>query len=326
MLTYHIGSDTGLVSTESERRTIDELATTRCDVASNRSAVQRPFAITLLIVFPALIGESAGQGAVSARPPSGGRQVPSGWSRFQPGSFQMGCVPADPECHANETPRHRVTLTRGFLMMRTEVTVGTFSDFFEATGIRLPRQPLWNETGNHPVVNVTWEEARSFCERAFGGRLPTEAEWEHAARGGARDGKYPWGETYDATRVNGADGARTRDGWPYTSPVGSFPPNSSGLFDVLGNVWEWTNDRYAAAYYARTPEDDPSGPPTGVLRSVRGGSWDSAPRQLRLSVRSGLRVRARFPLYVGFRCAVDEGGDPPPVPIPRNVSETRPGR
>jgi formylglycine-generating enzyme required for sulfatase activity len=233
----------------------------------------------------------------------------------------MGCVPADRECHVNETPRHRVRLTRGFFMMKTEVTTKAFSEAFRATGIRMPRQPAWNDEGSHPVVNVTWDEARFFCERAFRGRLPTEAEWEYAARGGPSSDRYPWGNAYDTSMVNGLNGVRNRDRWEQTSPVGSFPPNRSGLFDMLGNVWEWTADVFSETYYARSPAADPGGPVSGERRSVRGGSWDSAPRQIRLSSRTGISIRARFPLYVGFRCAADGPDAPRPFPPDRTVSE-----
>jgi formylglycine-generating enzyme required for sulfatase activity len=238
----------------------------------------------------------------------------------------MGCIPGDRECHANETPRHLVKLTNGFWIMRTEVTVRIFSEFSAAAGVRLPRQPAWSEGGNHPVVNVTWDEARLFCDRALGGRLPTEAEWEYAARGGEPGQKYPWGASHAASMVNGASGARSRDAWSQTSPVASFAPNRRGLFDVLGNVWEWTSDIYSPSYYSRSPQDDPKGPPSGTLRAVRGGSWDSTPRQLRLSVRSGVAVRARYPLYVGFRCVAQGPGQPPPVGLPSGVTGTAPGR
>jgi formylglycine-generating enzyme required for sulfatase activity len=207
--------------------------------------------------------------------------------------------------------------------MRTEVAAATFADLFSKTGLRLPRQPSWSEGGRHPVVNVTWDEARLFCERAFRGRLPTEAEWEYAARGGTADDKYTWGNTYDASMVNGVSGVRTRDRWAHTSPAGSFPPTGRGLFDMLGNVWEWTSDVYIASFYSRSPAEDPVGRGAGLLRSLRGGSWDIEPRRLRLSVRAGLSIRSRFPLYVGFRCAADGPGAPPPVNAPPAISETR---
>ncbi len=250
--------------------------------------------------------------------------APAGWQWIRPGRFDMGCVPTDRECHANETPRHPVVLTRGFFIMRTEVTVGLFSEYGPKAGVKLPRQPFWSDGVERPVVNVTWGEARQFCIRAFNGKLPTEAEWEYAARGGAVDATFFWGSIFDKSLVNGL-GRRGNDRWVYAAPVASFAPNNRGLFDVLGNVWEWTADRYQRAYFVRSPREDPQGPASGDLRAVRGGSWDSAPRQLRLSVRTGLSEVGRHTLYVGFRCAADGPAAPPSLPdIPRPATRKAP--
>jgi formylglycine-generating enzyme required for sulfatase activity len=172
------------------------------------------------------------------------------------------------------------------------------------------------------VVNVTWEEAASFCA-AVGGRLPTEAEWERAARGGTAGARFTWGNATaprvdDLPAANVADESARRsypymtvfpgydDGYPMTSPVGTYPPNAYGLFDMAGNVWEWVADFYDAGYYATSPPEDPNGPSSGDGRVVRGGSWYGDPASLRVSLRGGDDpVRRPYGDGVGFRCARD---------------------
>jgi formylglycine-generating enzyme required for sulfatase activity len=215
----------------------------------------------------------------------------------------MGCVPQDADnCARRELPRHRVRITRAFEMTATEVTVREYDAFGAATRLRTPRQPSWNTGDRQPLVNVTWIEARAFCQWA-GGRLPTEAEWEYAARGGRGDTLYPWGDQFDPALAN-AESIAGRKADPYTgaAPVASFPPNGFGLYDMVGNLWEWVNDSYVETYYAQSPEADPPGPPENEFRVIRGGSWDSDPKRLSLSFRSRLSAVGRYNLYVGFRC------------------------
>jgi sulfatase modifying factor 1 len=142
-------------------------------------------------------------------------------------------------------------------------------------------QSGWAERPDHPVVHVSWNDAQAYC-RWSGTRLPTEAEWEYAARGGLAGQRFPWGEELESGgehRMNVFQGTfpaenTGADGYLGTAPVGSFAPNGFGLHEVTGNVWEWTADWFDRNYYARSPREDPSGPaePTG-MKVMRGGSY-----------------------------------------------------
>jgi formylglycine-generating enzyme required for sulfatase activity len=212
----------------------------------------------------------------------------------------MGCVPDDTECDVDEGPRHAVTLTRPFDLMTTEVTVGMYRQFAQATGAAVRAQPDWSRSEAQPVVSVTWDEAAAFCRWA-GGRLPTEAEWERAARG-AREGEtYPWGRQEPSDVAGAPDGARfgAKDG---AVAVGRFAPNGFGLYDMAGNVWEWVADWYGL--YSGRAMVDPPGPSSGSGRVLRGGAWDGLPWFLHLSFR--FSDAPGFQNYFdgfGFRCA-----------------------
>lgn len=225
------------------------------------------------------------------------------------GAFLMGCVPDDTECYPREEPRHQVRIGKPFWIGRTEVPVHAYERFASATGISMPPEPEgiddfndgWSKK-SHPIVKVTWDEARSYCEWA-GGRLPTEAEWEYAARGG-RDGlKYPWGNerSHDEANYWRSGG---RDVWKNTAPVGSFAANGFGLYDMAGNVYEWIADWYDGEYYQHSPTANPSGPSSGRQRVVRGGAGFINPAVLRISTRLENPPDARR-LGVGFRCVLD---------------------
>lgn len=222
----------------------------------------------------------------------------SDWVRVPAGDFQMGCVPVDRECDENEKPRHRVTISRDFWIMSTEVTVGDFGAHARATNRPPPNQPE-GSADNHPIVDVTWDDAVAFCKWA-GGRLPTEAEWEFSARGGQDDWIFPWGNAYEKGRASDSDDFRHAG----TMAVRSFNPNRIGLHDVSGNVWEWTADWYAVDYYSQSPSIDPAGPPSGDARVARGGGWRPFPRLMRLSNR-GHYAPHTHSAYVGFRCVRD---------------------
>ncbi len=230
-----------------------------------------------------------------------------------PGDFDMGRVPGDEvaaERYSVEKPRHPVRLTRGFWISCGPVTVRAYRYFAAKRSLLMPRpthnNPNWvNE--DHPIVNLTWSQAREYCAW-IGGRLPTEAQWEYAARGGTEGTVYPWGNERRPDLANYADNARW--GKKGTSPVGSFPPNGYGLYDVVGNVWEWVSDWYDDEAYPKRSAAEPTVDPEVFVnkmdrRVVRGGSWDSIPEEIRLSLR-GFQTPAAGFIDFGFRCLIDE--------------------
>jgi formylglycine-generating enzyme required for sulfatase activity len=215
--------------------------------------------------------------------------------RIPAGTFDMGCMEVDRRCDGDERPQHPVTISRAYELMATEVTVG----MYRSVAPTLEAQPAWSATPDYPVVIVRWDEAQAFC-RAVNARLPTEAEWERAARGGRADAIYPWGNdapSDSATALNGAafesDAAR---------PVKSFAPNAYGLYDMVGNVWEWVAD--FGGLYSIDTATDPTGPAAGRVRVVRGGSFGDDPVSLRVSNRTP-NPPDRTNVNVGFRCARD---------------------
>ena len=220
-----------------------------------------------------------------------------------PGEFWMGATPGDNEARENEKPRHRVRITSGFRLGETPVTVAEYRRFIgERPQFEMPPAPDFNPNWSkqdHPVVRVTWDEAQAYCQWA-GGRLPTEAEWEYAARGGKDGLKYPGGNDIAPENAN-YSGSK----WKGTSPVGSYPANAWGLYDMAGNVWEWVADWYDQDYYGTLPSDkavdNPRGPQQGTLRVLRGGSFIDDARNLRASNRTGGVPGGRYD-YVGFRC------------------------
>ena len=230
--------------------------------------------------------------------------VPSGMVRIPAGTFRMGT--RDGPSH--ETPVHEVEI-QSFFMDRTEVTVGDFAQFVEITGYKTEAESIgWSGVFDHderrwgpvkgatwrypdgpahapasasePVTQVSWNDAQAYAKWADK-RLPTEAEWEYAARGGVDQSPYVWGRELRPgghpvanwwqgsfpEQDTGEDGFRGR------APVGRFEPNGFGLVDVTGNVWEWCADWYSERYYEQSPRLRPSGPATGSERVMRGGSW-----------------------------------------------------
>ena len=231
------------------------------------------------------------------------------WRTIPAGESWMGCVPNDALCDEAEKPRVRQKFAQ-FHMLDREVPADDFRAFAAATSRQMPRQPEWYADGMHPVVNVTWDEAAAYCAWA-GGRLPTEAEWEHAARGGL-DGKlFPWGDEFTG-QANGRHNLKTEQ-FDFTAPTATFPPNAFGLYDMAGNVWEWTSSAFTLTH-ASTPTGGAGAPNAAPalgrpydLRTIKGGGWDNLIPRLRVSERAPLSREGRHNLYIGFRCVRENG-------------------
>ena len=252
----------------------------------------------------------ARQGEIRVNPKDGQKYV-----FIMPGTFTMGCIANDAICGGFAKPAHHVTITKGFWMAETPVTAAAYRAFAEATHRELPKAPKFNPTwslADHPIVNVNWDDAVAYSKWA-GGRLPTEAEWEYAARGGAVETLFPWGNDASHDLANFGQGTagsdeqgavEGKDAWLYTSPVASFPPNRLNLYDMAGNVSQWCADWFGQSYYSVSPEKDPRGPETGTLRVNRGGSWKSPARFLHTSFR-GTRAPEERGLTTGIRCVLE---------------------
>jgi formylglycine-generating enzyme required for sulfatase activity len=222
------------------------------------------------------------------------------------GSFQMGSETGGED----EKPVHEVSVD-GFDIGRLLVTNMQYKAFCDATNRPYPIDPL--EWGNyfkgypdHPVVMVSWEDAVAYCEwlsnvTGLKYRLPTEAEWEYAARGGLAGKKYPWGDEEPKGRACYLEG-QIPFGVP-TMRVGSYPPNASGLYDMAGNVWQWCGDWYDVSYYRSGNNRNPQGPPEGANRVARGGAWLYGPNSLRCAIRLQLSPQMQHET-VGFRVAL----------------------
>ena len=243
--------------------------------------------------------------------------VPEETVTVKGGCFLMGSEKGGPL----EKPVHEVCVS-SFKMDAKEVTQVAFQSIMDDNPSHFPG-------GNLPVDSVTWMEAKGYC-KSSGKRLPTEAEWEYASRAGTQTNFY-WGDDYDAAKANFCDGscelnvrvADSSDGFKNTAPVGSFPPNPYGLYDMAGNVSEWVFDTHDPSYYIMSPKDNPSGwvplqteevqlgPEQDFLaersasrKIVRGGAWESHP-----SAGWSASRKVYYPGYriegVGFRCAAD---------------------
>jgi formylglycine-generating enzyme required for sulfatase activity len=216
--------------------------------------------------------------------------------RIPAGEFLMG------NRDTERTPLEHDVYLSEFFMDKTGVSWEQYMVYAAATGTPLPpHPPYWGFIDDHPAVYVTWAEAGNYCEWA-GGRLPSEAEREKAARG-ADGRKFPWGD-----REPEAGLAQFRKSWGYeaTAPVDSNPAGASpyGLLNMGGNVWEWCADWYGADYYEHSPYRDPPGPASGMAHVVRGGSWDSRPSVLSASCRSWGHPGYRDGDF-GFRCVMN---------------------
>jgi len=222
------------------------------------------------------------------------------------GKFLMGCAKGDTKCEDHEKPQHEVAITKAFWMGETEVQVEAYQRFVDmATPKRkMPRAPIehkgWSQT-NLPMAGVTPEEAEAFC-KWVGGRLPTEAEWEYAARGGKDNEIVPLNAENARDKAN-FSGKQGNDRFEQVAPVRQFDPNGYQLYDMSGNLWEFTSDYYSKTYFAESSKEDPKGPASGKERVVRGGSWFSDPTQhLRISFRN----KGNGGNIVGFRCVLPD--------------------
>ncbi len=219
------------------------------------------------------------------------------------GEFIMGS--SEDERDDGEHPQHKVYLD-AFYIDKYEVTNAQYKRFMEATGHNAPS--YWGDENynqpNLPVTGVSWHDAVAYAKWAKK-RLPTEAEWEKAARG--TDGReYPWGNEWVDSRCNTKI---SDDGYGVLAPVGSFPGDISpyGVIDMAGNVSEWVHDWSDRDYYSRSPKRNPKGPEEGIMRTLRGGNWDNAiEHHMRCATRDAdLPVPSGWNLRMGFRCARD---------------------
>ena len=207
------------------------------------------------------------------------------------GDFVMG----NNDGSVDELPEHMVFVD-AFYIDSAEVTCERYERFLNDTGY--PYHELWNpEYDRHDdaVVGVSWHDAFSFAQWA-GKRLPTEAEWEKAARGGIAAKKYPWGDKLNKDRANYMSYG--------TVPVKSYDSNAYGLYDVTGNVWEWCQDWYYPKYYSISPSENPSGPLRGSKKVIRGGCWYCGETTLNVSNRNRHDPFHRS-FSIGFRCVKD---------------------
>jgi len=221
----------------------------------------------------------------------------------------------------DESPKHQVYVD-GFWMYKYEVTVAQYRKFCNDTGRQMPDMPSWDWQDNHPIVFVNYHDAVVYCQWARV-QLPTEAQWEYAARGGntGLNGKprytFVWGNELPKDRGgygNFADEIfiivfpgfpifeEYNDGYAYTAPVGRFNHNGFGLYDMAGNVWEWCTDWYDENYYQNSPSQNPQGHPSSLWRVLRGGSWYDDPYFVRAANRDGVRPHL-MDLFWGFRCS-----------------------
>jgi len=216
------------------------------------------------------------------------------WVPIPGGTFDMGCSPGDTQCNDDEFPVHAVKLSP-FDMLKTEVTE---SQYLAVTGVAPSCNTKTEGGDDYPVECVVWHHANAFCEKV-GGRLPTEAEWEYAARGGTTT-KYYCGDD-PACLYKIAWGNGNSDG--HKHEVGRRVPNAYGLYDMLGNVHEWTADWHGSDYYGVSHEHDPKGPGTGSYRVHRGGGfYGGSDVNLRVSYRNGAFPSLSSGYFLGFRC------------------------
>lgn len=242
-----------------------------------------------------------------------------------------------------EQPQHEVYVN-AFWIDKTEVTNAQFCKFLNAKGNQKTNGVRWFEPGaghrgivygyieekngvfktkpgyeNYPAIEVSWYGAKAYCDW-IGGKLPTEAEWEYAAKG-PQNKIYPWGNEFNGNLVNYRDSTLNfdnlakdtsfSDGYALWAPVGSYPDGASwcGALDMVGNVHEWVSDWYSADYYSISPKNNPKGPGNGTLKIGRGGSWYDSRWQVRCSYRKILTPSSARMHWIGFRCVLSVSND-----------------
>ena len=240
---------------------------------------------------------------------------------IQPGSFMMGSSQeeqawartqtkeSDRDWYTNETRPHQITIAKPFALGRYDVTRGEFMAFVKETGFPLGDcikvQPAWTRTDREPMVCVSWQDAKAYAQwmskktgKTY--RLPTAAEWEYAARAGTTTPFY-WGQAVGSGNAV-CDGCGTAWDNKQPAPVGSLPPNPLGLYDMAGNVWQWTQDCYDESYKATPTDGSAAIGMDSCYRVARGGSWNIRPGGVRSAARGWLDPTGRFD-YLGFRLA-----------------------
>ncbi|MDO9390473.1 MAG: SUMF1/EgtB/PvdO family nonheme iron enzyme [bacterium] len=247
------------------------------------------------------------------------------WITIPAGNFNMGSLNTDPDALTDEKPQHTVYLD-AYQISKYEITNSQYKAFMDAGGYTNSNywttdgwtwrtnnsiiEPAYWTSGsynsgsafpNHPVGGISWYEAYAFCQWAIG-HLPTEAQWEKAAR--ETDARYyPWGSTWDASKCNSYYNT-SPDTFTYSSPVGFFSTGTSpyGVYDMAGNIWEWCNDWYSSTYYSTSPSSNPTGPITGSSRVIRGDGYNLSAGKYRIAYRGNDGPDYRNNYY-GFRVA-----------------------
>lgn len=237
------------------------------------------------------------------------------YSWIPAGKFQMGCVPGDAQCDKDESPRHEVTISNAFWITSTEVTAEAYTQYSQATGHPDAKKSQLGHKGlatDVPVIKVTWDDANDYCKYA-GGRLPTEAEWEYAARGGNPDFIFPWGAEPDPKKavayemVNNKEYRKLIAPYTETVPVKKLQVfNGYRLLGMAGNAAEWTADFYGP--YTAEPATDPAGAAKEKDRVVRGGSWNDPLKFSRITARDHHPPNSSENT-IGFRCVVPSFDD-----------------
>ncbi|MDR1726116.1 MAG: formylglycine-generating enzyme family protein [Bacteroidales bacterium] len=215
------------------------------------------------------------------------------------GTFLMGCSGEERDCYPDEQPQHNVTVST-FKIYKYEISVAQYRLFCTKTGHQMPATPSFGWQDDNPIVNVTWQDAVAYA-KWVGGRLPTEAEWEYAARGGNKSKGFIYSGSNNYDDV----------GWSYenaqnrTHPIAQKLPNELGIYDMSGNVWEWCSDNYGIYYYSQSPSINPKGVENDKYGKVnRGGGFSFDKSFLKNSARRGSATQA-IGSGTGFRVVKD---------------------